>query len=226
MLLLSAINHNFGGLAAIFMAAQSGNLFIIAAPSGAGKSSLIKALLKRHADGSMQVSVSSTTRPPRPGEQQGVHYHFTDTAQFEQSIDADEFYEWARVFDNYYGTSRKTVEQLLDNGVDVFLDIDWQGAQQVREHHPATRSIFIVPPSLDTLEQRLRDRGQDSDTVIARRMAKAQAEMSHYHEFDYLLVNDDFTATLTQLEHIVLAQRSIMLRQQRCHAETLKELLG
>ncbi|MGM0480301.1 MAG: guanylate kinase [Pseudomonadota bacterium] len=208
------------------MAAQSGNLFIIAAPSGAGKSSLIKALLKRHADGSMQVSVSSTTRPPRPGEQQGVHYHFIDTAQFEQSIDADEFYEWARVFDNYYGTSRKTVEQLLDSGVDVFLDIDWQGAQQVREHHPGTRSIFIVPPSLDILEQRLRDRGQDSDTVIASRMAKAQAEMSHYHEFDYLLVNDDFTATLTQLEHIVLAQRSIMLRQQRCHAETLKELLG
>ncbi|WP_404400483.1 guanylate kinase [Idiomarina seosinensis] len=208
------------------MATQSGNLFIIAAPSGAGKSSLIRALLNQHDDGSMQVSVSSTTRAPRPGEQQGVHYHFMDIPEFERRIDAGEFYEWARVFDNYYGTSRKSVEQLLEQGVDVFLDIDWQGAQQVREHHPATRSVFIVPPSLAVLEQRLRDRGQDSDAVIAGRMAKAQAEMSHYHEFDYLLVNDDFTTTLQQLEHIVLAQRSRMQRQQCCHAETLKELLG
>ncbi|AVJ57003.1 guanylate kinase [Idiomarina sp. OT37-5b] len=208
------------------MATQSGNLFIIAAPSGAGKSSLIKALLERHADGTMQVSVSSTTRPPRPGEEDGIHYHFMNVAEFEQRIDAGEFYEWARVFDNYYGTSRKVVEEALQQGIDVFLDIDWQGAQQVREHHPETRSVFIVPPSLEVLESRLRHRGQDSDEVIAKRMAKAQAEMSHYHEFDYLLVNDDFNDTLAQLEHIVLAQRSRMSLQQVRHAETLKELLG
>ncbi|MGM0526256.1 MAG: guanylate kinase [Pseudomonadota bacterium] len=208
------------------MTAQSGNLFIIAAPSGAGKSSLIKALLDRHADGSMQVSVSSTTRAPRPGEQHGVHYHFLDVAEFEQRIAAGEFYEWASVFDNYYGTSRRVVEDLLERGIDVFLDIDWQGAQQVREHHPETRSVFIIPPSLECLQQRLRNRGQDSDEVIAKRMAKAQAEMSHYHEFDYLLVNDDFDQTLSQLEHIVLAQRNRMPVQQVVHAETLKELLG
>lgn len=208
------------------MATQSGNLFIIAAPSGAGKSSLIRALLERHADGSMQVSVSSTTRSPRPGEEDGVHYHFMNVAEFEQRIDAGEFYEWARVFDNYYGTSRKVVEEALQQGIDVFLDIDWQGAQQVREHHPETRSVFIVPPSLEVLESRLRHRGQDSDEVIAKRMAKAQAEMSHYHEFDYLLVNDDFNDTLAQLEHIVLAQRNRMSLQQVRHAETLKELLG
>ena len=208
------------------MATQTGNLFIIAAPSGAGKSSLIKALLDKYPDGSMQVSVSSTTRAPRPGEKDGVHYQFLTTETFEQRIDSGEFYEWARVFDNYYGTSRRVVEEALNQGIDVFLDIDWQGAQQVREHHPATRSVFIIPPSLLVLEQRLRTRGQDSDEVIANRMAKAQAEMSHYHEFDYLLVNDDFNDTLQQLEHIVMAQRSRMPLQQVRHAETLKELLG
>lgn len=208
------------------MATHSGNLFIIAAPSGAGKSSLIKALLEKYSDGSMQVSVSSTTRAPRPGEENGVHYHFLTVPEFEQRIDRGEFYEWARVFDNYYGTSRKVVEQSLAAGIDVFLDIDWQGAQQVREHHPQTRSVFIVPPSLEILEQRLRQRGQDSDEVIAKRMAKAQAEMSHYHEFDYLLVNDDFNDTLTQLEHIVMAQRCRMPLQQVRYGETLKELLG
>lgn len=208
------------------MATQTGNLFIIAAPSGAGKSSLIKALLDKHADGSMQVSVSSTTRAPRPGEQNGVHYQFLSVSEFEQRIDDGEFYEWARVFDNYYGTSRHVVENTLAAGVDVFLDIDWQGAQQVRTHYPETRSVFIIPPSLSVLEQRLRQRGQDSDEVIAKRMAKAQAEMSHYHEFDYLLVNDDFADTLAQLEHIVMAQRSRMPLQQLRHAETLKELLG
>lgn len=205
---------------------QTGNLFIIAAPSGAGKSSLIKALLDKYPGGSMQVSVSSTTRQPRPGEKDGVHYHFLSVAEFEQRIDGGEFYEWAQVFDNYYGTSRKVVEESLQQGIDVFLDIDWQGAQQVREHHPQTRSVFIIPPSLEILEQRLRRRGQDSDEVIAKRMAKAQAEMSHYHEFDYLLVNDDFNETLTQLEHIVLAQRCRMPLQQIRYGETLKELLG
>lgn len=203
-----------------------GNLFIVAAPSGAGKSSLIKALLDKYADNSMQVSVSSTTRAPRPGEVDGVHYHFLDVDAFEKRIAAGEFYEWAKVFDNYYGTSRKVVESLLAEGKDVFLDIDWQGAQQVREHHPEVRSIFIVPPSLSILEQRLRARGQDSEDVIAKRMAKAQAEMSHYHEFDYLLVNDDFNDSLNALEHIVMAQRHKMPHQQVRYSQVLKELLG
>lgn len=208
------------------MATPPGNLFIIAAPSGAGKSSLIKALLERHDDGSMQVSVSSTTRQPRPGEVDGQHYHFLSKAEFEQRIAAGEFYEWAQVFDNYYGTSRRVIEESLQAGVDIFLDIDWQGAQQVREHHPETRSLFIIPPSLACLEQRLRQRGQDSDEVIATRMAKAQAEMSHFHEFDYLLVNDDFEQTLANLESIVLGQRQLMPAQQQRHAQVLKELLG
>ncbi|WP_411359519.1 guanylate kinase [Pseudidiomarina salilacus] len=208
------------------MTTADGNLFIIAAPSGAGKSSLIRALLARHNDGSMQVSVSCTTRAPRPGEVDGEHYHFLDVDTFRTKIEENAFYEWAKVFDNYYGTSRQVIEQTLKQGIDVFLDIDWQGARQVREAYPAAHSIFIVPPSLELLEQRLRSRGQDSDEVIRGRMAKAQAEMSHYHEFDYLLVNDDFDATLLNFEHIVLAQRQRMALQQTRHAAKLKDLLA
>jgi guanylate kinase len=208
------------------MTTADGNLFIIAAPSGAGKSSLIRALLARHNDGSMQVSVSCTTRAPRPGEVDGEHYHFLDVDTFRTKIEENAFYEWAKVFDNYYGTSRQVIEHTLKQGIDVFLDIDWQGARQVREAYPAAHSIFIVPPSLELLEQRLRSRGQDSDEVIRGRMAKAQAEMSHYHEFDYLLVNDDFDATLLNFEHIVLAQRQRMALQQTRHAAKLKDLLA
>ena len=204
----------------------SGNLFILAAPSGAGKSSLIRALLERHSNDSMQVSVSCTTRAPRPGEIDGVHYHFLSEAEFKTKIDNHEFYEWAHVFGNYYGTSRVYIEQTLAQGIDVFLDIDWQGARQVREANSLTQSIFIVPPSLEILEQRLRTRGQDSAEVIAGRMAKAQAEMSHYHEFDYLLVNDKFDQTLAQLEHIVFAQRLKVRLQQVRHAAKLKDLLA
>ena len=208
------------------MTTADGNLFIIAAPSGAGKSSLIRALLARHNDGSMQVSVSCTTRAPRPGEVDGEHYHFLDVDTFRTKIEENAFYEWAKVFDNYYGTSRQVIEQTLKQGIDVFLDIDWQGARQVREAYPAAHSIFIVPPSLAILEQRLRARGQDADEVIRGRMAKAQAEMSHYHEFDYLLINDDFDATLLNFEHIVLAQRQRMALQQTRHAAKLKDLLA
>jgi guanylate kinase len=204
----------------------SGNLFIVAAPSGAGKSSLIKALLDRHADGSMQVSVSCTTRAIRPGEQEGVHYHFISVERFQEKIANHEFYEWAEVFGHFYGTSRTVIEQTLAQGVDVFLDIDWQGARQVRDAYPAARSLFILPPSLAVLEQRLRSRAQDSDAVIAQRMAKAQHEMSHYHEFDYLLINDDFATSLVNLEHIVLAQRQRMALQQSRHATKLKDLLA
>jgi len=203
-----------------------GNLFILAAPSGAGKSSLIRALLDKHNDGSMQVSVSCTTRAPRPGEEDGVHYHFLDKAAFEARIQANEFYEWARVFDHYYGTSRTVIEQTLKQGIDVFLDIDWQGASQVRESYPDVQSIFVMPPSLTVLEQRLRNRGQDSDEVIEKRMAKAKAEMSHYDEFDYLIVNDDFETSLNTLEHIVLARRQRMPLQQVRHAQILKDLLA
>ncbi|MBR9907254.1 guanylate kinase [Pseudidiomarina donghaiensis] len=204
----------------------SGNLFILAAPSGAGKSSLIRALLERHSNDSMQVSVSCTTRAPRPGEVDGVHYHFLSEAEFKAKIENNEFYEWAHVFGNYYGTSRVYIEQTLAQGIDVFLDIDWQGARQVREANPQTQSIFIVPPSLEALEQRLRARGQDSEEVIASRMAKAQAEMSHYHEFNYLLVNDKFEQTLAQLEHIVFAQRLKVGLQQVRHAAKIKDLLA
>lgn len=204
----------------------NGNLFILAAPSGAGKSSLICALLERHSHDSMQVSVSCTTRAPRPGEVDGEHYHFLTESQFKDKIANNEFYEWAHVFGNYYGTSRTYIEHTLAQGIDVFLDIDWQGARQVREAHPSAQSIFIVPPSLEILEQRLRGRGQDSDRVIRSRMAKAQEELSHYHEFEYLLVNDKFEQTLAQLEHIVFAQRLKLGLQQVRHAAKLKDLLA
>lgn len=204
----------------------TGNLFILAAPSGAGKSSLIRALLERHSHESMQVSVSCTTRAPRPGEIDGVHYHFLTEAQFQEKIANNEFYEWAHVFGNYYGTSRTYIEETLALGIDVFLDIDWQGARQVRAAHPEVQSIFIVPPSLEILVERLRQRGQDSEEVIQARMEKARAEMSHYHEFDYLLVNDKFEQTLTQLEHIVFAQRLRVPLQQVRHAAKIKDLLA
>lgn len=204
----------------------NGNLFILAAPSGAGKSSLIRALLARHSNDSMQVSVSCTTRAPRPGEVDGEHYHFLTESQFKEKINNNDFYEWAHVFGNYYGTSRSYIENALAQGIDVFLDIDWQGARQVREAHALAQSIFIVPPSLEVLEQRLRSRGQDSDEVIRGRMEKAQAEMSHFHEFDYLLVNDKFDQTLAQLEHIVFAQRLKVRLQQVRHAAKLKDLLA
>lgn len=202
----------------------SGNLFIISAPSGAGKSTLIQALLKRHAD--MQLSVSHTTRAPRAGEQDGVHYHFTSVADFQARITNNEFLEWAEVFGNYYGTSRNAIYQQLSQGIDVFLDIDWQGARQIREQEAATIGIFILPPSLAELEQRLNQRGTDSADVIAGRMAKAQNEMSHADEYDYLIINDDLTEALHQLEQIVLSQRNSFSSQQHRHSTLLDQLLA
>ncbi|MCH8500860.1 MAG: guanylate kinase [Aliidiomarina sp.] len=207
------------------MSNVSGNLFVIAAPSGAGKSSLIKALLDRHRDGSMQVSVSTTTRAPRPGEIDGVHYHFVSEDEFLRQVDNHEFYEWAKVFNHYYGTSRTVIEDTLASGIDVFLDIDWQGTRQVKAAYPGVHTIFILPPSNEELERRLRKRGQDSDEVIAGRMAKAQAEMSHYAEFSYLLVNEDFDESVANLEHIVMSQRLRRSKQQIRHRETLQALL-
>lgn len=208
------------------MSKVSGNLFVIAAPSGAGKSSMIDALLKRNPYGSMQVSVSTTTRAPRPGEREGEHYYFVDEATFLEQVEQGNFYEYAKVFDHYYGTSRFVIEDTLASGVDVFLDIDWQGTRQVKAAYPGVHTIFILPPSNEELERRLRTRGQDSDEVIAKRMAKAQHEMSHYAEFSYLIVNEDFNESVDQLEHIVLSQRLRRSKQQIRYREILQALLA
>ncbi|WP_419147200.1 guanylate kinase [Pseudoalteromonas 'SMAR'] len=200
-----------------------GNLFILSAPSGAGKSSLIKALLEQHQD--IKVSVSHTTRAPRPGEENGVHYHFVSVNEFKQLIEQGDFFEWAQVFENYYGTSKKAIEEQLAAGIDVFLDIDWQGARQVRELMPEVKTIFILPPSTAELEQRLNGRGQDSQEVIAGRMAEAKSESSHYDEFDYILVNDDFDQARKELEHIVLAARLEQQAQKVRHQDLIAELL-
>jgi len=205
------------------MAQTRGNLFILSAPSGAGKSSLITALLKKHAD--VKVSVSHTTRSPRPGEENAVHYHFVSADEFKALIAKDDFFEWAQVFDNYYGTSKQAIESQLNAGIDVFLDIDWQGAQQVREIMPSVQTIFILPPSKAELEQRLNNRGQDSAEVIAGRMAKAQSETSHYNEYDYVVVNDDFETALSNIETIVLAQRLTLKAQASRHHDLITNLL-
>ncbi|AKL14492.1 MULTISPECIES: guanylate kinase [Enterobacteriaceae] len=203
-----------------------GTLYIVSAPSGAGKSSLIQALLKTQPLYDTQVSVSHTTRAPRPGEVHGEHYFFVNHAEFKAMIDDDAFLEHAEVFGNYYGTSRATIEQVLKTGVDVFLDIDWQGAQQIRMRMPQARSIFILPPSKIELDRRLRGRGQDSEDVIAKRMAQAVAEMSHYAEYDYLIVNDDFDTALGDLKTIIRAERLRMGRQMQRHDALISKLLA
>ncbi|AUV03488.1 guanylate kinase [Phytobacter ursingii] len=203
-----------------------GTLYIVSAPSGAGKSSLIQALLKTQPLYDTQVSVSHTTRAPRPGEVHGEHYFFVNHAEFKAMIDDDAFLEHAEVFGNYYGTSRATIEQVLKTGVDVFLDIDWQGAQQIRKRMPQARSIFILPPSKIELDRRLRGRGQDSEDVIAKRMAQAVAEMSHYAEYDYLIVNDDFDTALGDLKTIIRAERLRMGRQMQRHDALISKLLA
>lgn len=203
-----------------------GTLFIVSAPSGAGKSSLINALLKTQPLYDTQVSISHTTRGVRPGENHGEHYYFVDHDEFRRMIAEDAFLEHAEVFGNYYGTSRKTIEQVLSTGVDVFLDIDWQGAQQIRQKMPQARSIFVLPPSKDELDRRLRGRGQDSEEVITRRMAQAVAEMSHYAEYDYLIVNDDFDLALSDLKTIIRAERLRMGRQKSRHDALISKLLA
>lgn len=203
---------------------MKGNLFIVSSPSGAGKSSLISALLEKHND--MKVSVSHTTRAPRPGEENAVHYHFTDVDNFKQLIDQGQMYEWAEVFGNYYGTSKAAIQNQLEQGIDVFLDIDWQGAQQVRKLDDQVKTIFILPPSREELESRLNKRGQDSAEVIANRMAQAQSEMSHYDEYDFVLINDDFDQTLQAFEQIVLAHRQQLANQQSKFANLITELLA
>lgn len=202
-----------------------GNLFILSAPSGAGKSSLINALLKQESSRPMQVSVSHTTRDPRPGEEDGKHYHFVSIATFKKQIKKNAFYEFAEVFDNFYGTSEAAIDAQLAQGIDVFLDIDWQGAQQVRMKKPSVTTVFISPPSKQELENRLRGRGQDSEEVIANRMAQAQNECSHFQEFDYIIINDDFKQALADLTIIVNNQRLKRNQQIAQHSVLLDELI-
>lgn len=201
-----------------------GTLFIVSAPSGAGKTSLVRELIES-LDG-IRVSVSHTTRAQRRGEVDGVNYHFVNSAEFEAMISQGEFFEYAQVFDNFYGTSRPAVEALLKAGQDVILEIDWQGAQQVREQVPNSVSIFILPPSCDELERRLANRGTDAHATIARRMRDAVSEMSHYDEYDYLVINDDFTTALRELQALVIAQRLSLTRQQNSHGPLLAALLS
>ncbi|MCX8573392.1 MULTISPECIES: guanylate kinase [unclassified Gilliamella] len=203
----------------------TGTLFIISAPSGAGKSSLIRAYLEQKNQYPAKVSISHTTRAPRPGEEHGEDYYFVDHDHFESLISQQAFVEYANVFDHYYGTSKAEIEQSLLQGVNVFLDIDWQGAQQVREKMPQSKSIFILPPSLAELEHRLIKRGQDTEQVIRKRMAKAQAEISHYHEYDYVIINDDFNTSLNALNSIIIAASLERDKQEVIHQSFFTKLL-
>ena len=201
-----------------------GTLYIVAAPSGAGKTSLVKKLVETTAG--VELSISHTTRPPRPGEEQGVHYHFVTLAAFEAMIAEDAFLERAQVFGNRYGTSRAAVLEQLQAGQDVILEIDWQGARQVRTLLPDSLTIFILPPSREVLRERLAGRGQDSAEVIEQRMAAALSELSHYAEFDYLVVNDDFGTALDALRAILIANRQRQAVQLERHKELLHTLLS
>lgn len=203
-----------------------GNLYIISAPSGAGKSSLINALLADLPRSEVQLSISHTTRQPRPAEQDGVHYYFTSHDEFKQLIEQGYFLEWAEVFGNYYGTSLPMIERSLEQGIDVFLDIDWQGARQIREKVPNVKTVFILPPSKTELEKRLIGRGQDSAETIAKRMAEAVSEMNHYNEFDYVIINDDFQQALVELKAILIAERLSLGSQQIRHQHLITDLLN
>jgi guanylate kinase len=204
---------------------DSGTLYIISAPSGAGKSSLLRTLLESMG-GALALSVSHTTRRPRPGEVDGADYHFVDDVVFAAMVSQGDFLEHAQVFDNRYGTSRQAVTDQLATGVDVILEIDWQGARLVRELLPAVVSIFILPPSLEALQLRLQDRGQDAAEVIARRMRDAVSEMSHYDEYDYLVINDVFETALEELAVIMRCGRLRLAPQNRRHAALLADLLA
>ncbi|WP_199699432.1 guanylate kinase [Alcanivorax profundi] len=203
--------------------ADKGTLYIVSAPSGAGKTSLVAALVEKVPR--LRISVSHTTRTMRPGEEDGVNYHFTDRDSFVRQVEQGRFLEHAEVFGNLYGTSADWVKQTLNGGEDVILEIDWQGATQIRKQLPDAVSIFILPPSLDILAQRLRGRETDDDAVIQHRLDGAQDEMSHFAEFDYLIVNDDFQRALYELGAIVEARRLDTPRQQARLASTLEDLL-
>ncbi len=203
---------------------KKGKLYIISAPSGAGKTSLIKKLVP--ITDKLMVSVSHTTRAQRPSEVDGIDYFFTSEEQFKTLIEQQAFLEYAQVFDNYYGTSQKSVEDSLKQGNDVILEIDWQGAEQIRYILSDAISIFILPPSTEVLRERLQGRGQDSKAVIDRRMQDAVTEMSHYAEYNYLVVNDDFSHALTELKSIILANRLTIEHQQQNLSGLLIDLLN
>ena len=206
------------------MTQHTGSLFIVSAPSGAGKTSLVKALLEEHA--SLRVATSYTTRECRPGEVDGVNYHFVTQSRFHQMIADGEFVEHAEVFGNFYGTSQKQILELLSAGSDVILEIDWQGAKQIRNMMPEATSIFILPPSRQALQQRLEKRGQDADSVIQARMAASIEEISHYVEFDFIVVNDDFSEALHQLQAIVEAKRLEITAQTQRLSVMIEGLLS
>jgi guanylate kinase len=190
---------------------MSGLLFIVSSPSGGGKTSLVKTLLE--AEPQLRLSVSYTTRPPRPGEEDGRDYHFVSAAEFERMLEAGEFLESAVIYGNRYGTSQKLIEREQAQGRDVVLEIDWQGAQQIRRVMRQVVSIFILPPSPEVLESRLRARGQDSEDVVARRLASAREEISHVSEYEYVIINDDFNRAAQDLRSIIRAERLKLARQ-------------
>ena len=206
------------------MSTETGTLFVVAAPSGAGKSTLVHALLER--ESAISLSVSHTTRPPRLGEQSGQQYCFVDRAEFERKIAEGVFLEHAEVHGNLYGTSRTRVTALLEQGRDVLLEIDWQGAEQIRRSQPDCVSVFILPPSRAELERRLRGRGSDSDEVIERRLRNSRGEIAHAHEFDYILVNDAFADALADLQAIVRAVRLRSGLQGQRHERLIADLLA
>ncbi|ANZ22629.1 guanylate kinase [Buchnera aphidicola (Diuraphis noxia)] len=202
-----------------------GILFIISAPSGTGKSSLIKGLLKSQFLNNIKASISHTTRSIRPGELHGKDYYFISKREFKIMIQQESFLEYAKVFNHYYGTSREFIEDMLHSGIDVFLDIDWQGAKQIRYKIPKSKSIFLLPPSKDILYKRLRNRGQDSDIVIAKRMEQAVDEMEHYLEYDYLIINDDFEKAINDLITIISSEHLCLLHQKHKYNILISNLL-
>lgn len=202
---------------------MSGNLFIMTAPSGAGKTTLVRLLLER--DPRIGVSISHTTRPPRPGEEDGREYHFISVPAFLEKIDQNEFLEWARVHENYYGTSERWIGTEMDSGRDVLLEIDWQGAQQVRKVFPQAIGIFVLPPSMAVLEARLSGRGTDRADAVARRIAAARDEMRHVDEFDYAIINDSLQQAADDLQAVVRAARLRRANQRERHPSLFTSLL-
>jgi len=200
----------------------SGSLFMVVAPSGAGKSTLVNALLAQ--EPAIQLSISTTTRAPRPGEEHGRQYYFTNADDFVARAEQGEFLEWAEVHGNYYGTSRIAVEQQMRAGTDILLEIDWQGARQVRKQFPQAAGIFILPPSIDALEERLNKRGQDEAHVIARRLLAAGGEIAHAPEFEYAIINEDFATALSELRAIVTATRCRFAQQAARNASLFAQL--
>jgi len=206
------------------------NLFIVAAPSGCGKTSLVESLINKTKN--LRVSISHTTRNPRVDEVNGTNYHFVSVSEFQKMVSEDSFIEHAEVFENFYGTSKKLINDNLDNNIDVILEIDWQGSRQVNQNLPSAISIFILPPSKQALELRLRNRAQDDEAVIKKRMRDAENQMSHYNEFDYLVINDDFNSALTDLKSIISSSNNLtkcahlsLEEQSIKHKKLLKKLI-